>query len=108
MHWRMVRTSAAAGALCSLISNGISRPAASDRGVDLGAARRAPEERLRLRVMPMVGGQNLVDDEPFPADAAGGMHVELTRGAHPEEVVQQPGVPEVDLRALHEAFADVW
>ncbi len=83
------------------------RAAAVQHQVGFGAGRGTPEVGAGTRMCDGFAPENILDDERFPARAAHRVRLQLLMAADVQQVVQQPGIPQVELRRLDQALADV-
>jgi len=94
-----------AGAVVRLTSTPIRRRPRSDQQVQLGARVGRPEETLLRAGIQQANDR--FDDEAFPRRAYFGMAFQRSRVGDAKQRVQQPAVPDVDLRRLDLPLADV-
>ena len=87
-----------AGAVVRLTSTPIRRRPRSDQQVQLGARVGRPEETLLRAGIQQANDR--FDDEAFPRRAYFGMAFQRSRVGDAKQRVQQPAVPDVDLRPL--------
>jgi hypothetical protein len=78
-----------------------------DKQIDLGSRRRAPEEGLRLGVNKFLPSKHVLDHKRLPARAADRMGMKLIVRRDVQQMVQQPGITQIDLRRLDQPLADV-
>jgi hypothetical protein len=84
------------GRIGTLDFNAEPSPTREEQQIELRPVVRRPEVGL---VRPHQF-QNLLDGVPLPGSAALGVRCQLVSHPNPEELMQQPGVPEVDLGCL--------